>query len=191
MNFVGDENLTVSADGTDKELKVSLNDDITLGDGENAIKIDGTDGTLNIGSTFAVAEDGTVLSDGDVIADADGEKIYYEVGKYAVRYDKTNDGTSTITLVDGDDLSGTRIKNVADGVDPKDAVNVSQLEAVEATANAGWTASDGTNSISIKPNETLNFVGDENLTVSADGTDKKLKVSLNDNITLGNPKAGN
>ena len=192
LNFVGDENLTVSADGTDKELKVSLNDDITLGDGENAIKIDGTDGTLNIGSTFAVAEDGTVLSDGDVIADADGEKYSLsEVGKYAVRYDKTNDGTSTITLVDGDDLSGTRIKNVADGVDPKDAVNVSQLEAVEATANAGWTASDGTNSISIKPNETLNFVGDENLTVSADGTDKKLKVSLNDDITLGNPKAGN
>ena len=186
LNFVGDENLTVSADGTDKELKVSLNDDITLGDGENAIKIDGTNGTLNIGSTFAVAEDGTVLSDGDVIADADGEKYSLsEVGKYAVRYDKTNDGTSTITLVDGDDLSGTRIKNVADGVDPKDAVNVSQLEAVEATANAGWTASDGTNSISVKPNETLNFVGDENLTVSADGTDKKLKVSLNDNITLG------
>ena len=192
LNFVGDENLTVSADGTDKELKVSLNDDITLGDGENAIKIDGTNGTLNIGSTFAVAEDGTVLSDGDVIADADGEKYSLsEVGKYAVRYDKTNDGTSTITLVDGDDLSGTRIKNVADGVDPKDAVNVSQLEAVEATANAGWTASDGTNSISIKPNETLNFVGDENLTVSADGTDKKLKVSLNDDITLGNTEAGN
>ena len=187
LTFVGNENLTVSADGTDKELKVSLNDDITLGDGENAIKIDGTNGTLNIGNTFAVAEDGTVLSDGDVIADADGEKYSLsEVGKYAVRYDKTNDGTSTITLVDGDDLSGTRIKNVADGVDPKDAVNVSQLEAVEATANAGWTASDGTNSISIKPNETLNFVGDENLTVSADGTDKKLKVSLNDNITLGN-----
>ena len=187
LTFVGNENLTVSADGTDKELKVSLNDDITLGDGENAIKIDGTNGTLNIGNTFAVAEDGTVLSDGDVIADADGEKYSLsEVGKYAVRYDKTNDGTSTITLVDGDDLSGTRIKNVADGVDPKDAVNVSQLEAVEATANAGWTASDGTNSISVKPNETLNFVGDENLTVSADGTDKKLKVSLNDNITLGN-----
>ena len=185
LNFVGDENLTVSADGTDKELKVSLNDDITLGDGENAIKIDGTNGTLNIGSTFAVAEDGTVLSDGDVIADADGEKYSLsEVGKYAVRYDKTNDGTSTITLVDGDDLSGTRIKNVADGVDPKDAVNVSQLEAVEATANAGWNASDGTNSISIKPNETLGFVGDENLTVSADGTDKKIKVSLNDNINL-------
>ena len=186
LTFVGNENLTVSADGTDKELKVSLNDDITLGDGENAIKIDGTNGTLNIGNTFAVAEDGTVLSDGDVIADADGEKYSLsEVGKYAVRYDKTNDGTSTITLVDGDDLSGTRIKNVADGVDPKDAVNVSQLEAVEATANAGWTASDGTNSISVKPNETLTFVGDENLTVSADGTDKKLKVSLNDNITLG------
>lgn len=147
---------------------------------------------MNIGSTFAVAEDGTVLSDGDVIADADGEKYSLsEVGKYAVRYDKTNDGTSTITLADGDDLSGTRIKNVADGVDPKDAVNVSQLEAVEATANAGWTASDGTNSISIKPNETLNFVGDENLTVSADGTDKKLKVSLNDDITLGNTEAGN
>ena len=192
LNFASGKNITVSANEDNGEVEVSLNDVVTLGDGEDAIKIDGTDGTLNIGSTFAVAEDGTVLSDGDVIADADGEKYSLsEVGKYAVRYDKTNDGTSTITLVDGDDLSGTRIKNVADGVDPKDAVNVSQLEAVEATANAGWTASDGTNSISIKPNETLNFVGDENLTVSADGTDKKLKVSLNDDITLGNPKAGN
>ena len=186
LNFASGKNITVSANEDNGEVEVSLNDVVTLGDGEDAIKIDGTNGTLNIGSTFAVAEDGTVLSDGDVIADADGEKYSLsEVGKYAVRYDKTNDGTSTITLADGDDLSGTRIKNVADGVDPKDAVNVSQLEAVEATANAGWTASDGTNSISVKPNETLTFVGDENLTVSADGTDKKLKVSLNDNITLG------
>lgn len=192
LNFASGKNITVSANEDNGEVEVSLNDVVTLGDGEDAIKIDGTNGTLNIGSTFAVAEDGTVLSDGDVIADADGEKYSLsEVGKYAVRYDKTNDGTSTITLADGDDLSGTRIKNVADGVDPKDAVNVSQLEAVEATANAGWTASDGTNSISIKPNETLNFVGDENLTVSADGTDKKLKVSLNDDITLGNTEAGN
>lgn len=193
LKFVGDENLTVSADGTDKELKVSLNDDITLGDGENAIKIDGTNGTLNIGSTFAVAEDGTVLSDGDVIADADGEKYSLsEVGKYAVRYDKTNDGTSTITLADGDDLSGTRIKNVADGVDPKDAVNVSQLEAVEATANAGWNAKAGDNTINVKPDQTLNFEGDGNITVSAtSGTSSELKFGLNHNITLDNVENAN
>ena len=193
LKFVGDENLTVSADGTDKELKVSLNDDITLGDGENAIKIDGTNGTLNIGSTFAVAEDGTVLSDGDVIADADGEKYSLsEVGKYAVRYDKTNDGTSTITLADGDDLSGTRIKNVADGVDPKDAVNVSQLEAVKETANAGWNAKAGGNTINVKPNETLNFEGDGNITVSAtSGTSSELKFGLNHNITLDNVENAN
>ena len=193
LKFVGDENLTVSADGTDKELKVSLNDDITLGDGENAIKIDGTNGTLNIGSTFAVAEDGTVLSDGDVIADADGEKYSLsEVGKYAVRYDKTNDGISTITLADGDDLSGTRIKNVADGVDPKDAVNVSQLEAVEATANAGWNAKAGDNTINVKPDQTLNFEGDGNITVSAtSGTSSELKFGLNHNITLDNVENAN
>ena len=191
LNFASGKNITVSANEDNGEVEVSLNDVVTLGDGEDAIKIDGTNGTLNIGSTFAVAEDGTVLSDGDVIADADGEKYSLsEVGKYAVRYDKTNDGTSTITLADGDDLSGTRIKNVADGVDPKDAVNVSQLEAVKETANAGWNAKAGGNTINVKPNETLNFEGDGNITVSATGgTSNELKFGLNDNITLGD-KAG-
>ena len=191
LNFASGKNITVSANEDNGEVEVSLNDVVTLGDGEDAIKIDGTNGTLNIGSTFAVAENGTVLSDGDVIADADGEKYSLsEVGKYAVRYDKTNDGTSTITLADGDDLSGTRIKNVADGVDPKDAVNVSQLEAVKETANAGWNAKAGGNTINVKPNETLNFEGDGNITVSATGgTSNELKFGLNDNITLGD-KAG-
>ena len=72
-----------------------------------------------------------------------------------------------------------------DSVAASTAATQGQLQEVSKVANAGWNASDGTNSISVKPNETLNFVGDENLTVSADGTDKKLKVSLNDNITLG------
>ena len=198
LKFAGDDNITVTAT-TDKDgnnaINVKLDDDITLGNGENAININGTDGTLKIGSKFTVDKDGNVSSagnissNGDVIADADGEEYSLsEVGKYAVRYDKTNDGTSTITLADGDDLSGTRIKNVADGVDPKDAVNVSQLKAVEATASAGWTAIAGDNDAEIKvtPGSILNFEDDGNITVSGTKESNELKFGLNHNITLDN-----
>lgn len=198
LKFAGDDNITVTAT-TDKDgnnaINVKLDDDITLGNGEDAINIDGNNGTLSIGNKFAVDKDGNVSSagnissNGDVIADADGEEYSLsEVGKYAVRYDKANDGTSTITLADGDDLSGTRIKNVADGVDPKDAVNVSQLEAVEATANKGWIAKAGNETINVETGKTLNFNGDENITVSAttsEAGDNAINVKLNDNITLG------
>ncbi|RGQ79201.1 hypothetical protein DWY77_09935 [Megamonas rupellensis] len=269
----GDSNIKIvtETDDTDKHTnyKVSLDDNITLGEnanainingtngtlkignGANAIKMDGVNGTLNIGSKFSVAEDGTVLSDGDVIANADGGEKYSltELGKYAVKYDETafDNGTPTITLASGSDKKGTRIRNVADGLETKDAVNLGQLQStekhiatnvtangetpefngayavgedgkitltevngagketgnkvvlsniasmdalkeVEATANKGWTAKVGTEEIDVKPGKTLNFNGDENITVSAttsEAGDNAINVKLNDNITLG------
>lgn len=269
----GDSNIKIvtETDDTDKHTnyKVSLDDNITLGEnanainingtngtlkignGANAIKMDGVNGTLNIGSKFSVAEDGTVLSDGDVIANADGGEKYSltELGKYAVKYDETafDNGTPTITLASGSDNKGTRIRNVADGLETKDAVNLGQLQStekhiatnvtangetpefngayavgedgkitltevngagketgnkvvlsniasmdalkeVEATANKGWTAKVGTEEIDVKPGKTLNFNGDENITVSAttsEAGDNAINVKLNDNITLG------
>lgn len=269
----GDSNIKIvtETDDTDKHTnyKVSLDDNITLGENENAIningtngtlkignganaiKMDGVNGTLNIGSKFSVAEDGTVLSDGDVIANADGGEKYSltELGKYAVKYDETafDNGTPTITLASGSDKKGTRIRNVADGLETKDAVNLGQLQStekhiatnvtangetpefngayavgedgkitltevngagketgnkvvlsniasmdalkeVEATANKGWTAKVGTEEIDVKPGKTLNFNGDENITVSAttsEAGDNAINVKLNDNITLG------
>lgn len=239
------------------DYKVSLKDNITLDgtaghinfnpdNGNNMISIKDTTGD----TVFNVANNGTVSSDGDVIADADGEKYSLtKLGKYAVKYDETafDNDTPTITLASGSDNKGTRIRNVADGLETKDAVNLGQLQStekhiatnkgndpesnnlyavdkdgnitltevdgagnktgnqivlsdiasksaldeVQKTANAGWTAQAGKDTVSVKPNETLTFVGDENLTVSADAADKKIKVGLNDDITLGNPVVNN
>ena len=327
LNFVGDENLTVSADGTDKKLKVSLNDNITLGEGPNQIQLNGApgandpalsvgtdkfvvdqDGSLSVSDKFNVdAETGNVnavnssgsaimmnddsvalnaggngiaISDEGILLNTNGinEDIKLVTKGTSVSVDSngttftnvntnetTNidggtinvgdklvvdqDGTTTIavndgtvmgnnttmtvnkdgvafsaygngtTVIDGQTIyaGGVVINNNGSGTIngltnttwddelAKQVANSEELQSTAATqgqlqqavsevaevANAGWTASDGTNSISVKPNETLNFVGDENLTVSADGTDKELKVSLNDDITLGNPKAGN
>ena len=166
----GDSNIKIvtETDDTDKHTnyKVSLDDNITLGEnanainingtngtlkignGANAIKMDGVNGTLNIGSKFSVAEDGTVLSDGDVIANADGGEKYSltKLGKYAVKYDETafDNGTPTITLASGSDNKGTRIRNVADGLETKDAVNLGQLQSTEKHIATNVTANGET-----------------------------------------------
>ena len=160
LNFAGDENITVTA--ANNEIKVALNDDIVLGDylnGGDGVLIGGSSGTISATNSITVGEDQGLI--------IDGQK-------------KEIQGLSNTTW--NEDVANAVER---DSVAASTAATQGQLQEVSKVANAGWNASDGTNSISVKPNETLNFVGDENLTVSADGTDKKLKVSLNDNITLG------
>ena len=103
-------------------------------------------------------------------------------------YININGKTNTIT-----GLSNTTWD--ADNITSGQAATEDQLQQavgeVSEIANAGWNASDGTNNISVKPNETLNFVGDENITVTADGTNKELQVSLNDHIVLDNEVENN
>ena len=66
------------------------------------------------------------------------------------------------------------------------------VNEVAEVANAGWNAKAGGNTINVKPNETLNFEGDGNITVSAtSGTSSELKFGLNHNITLDNVKDKN
>lgn len=141
-------------------------------------------------TVFNVAKDGTVLSDGDIVAKADSNKKYSlsEVGENAVRYN--NEDKSTVALAG---TSGTTITNVADGAlnkESTEAVNGSQLYAVDQKVDAGWTAKDSKgNIIAVNPTETgtttLNFAGDNNITVTADTTNKAIQVALNDKVYLG------
>ena len=187
LKFAGDDNITVTATTDEKgnnAINVKLDDDITLGNGEDAINIDGNNGTLSIGNKFAVDKDGNVSSAGDVTA-AGGKYSLSEVSQYAVRYDDNNGvvNTGKITLAGP---NGTTIANVADAKNPDEAVNLRQLKDVEATASAGWTAKTGDDTITVKPNQILNFEGDGNITVSAtSGTSSELKFGLNDTVVLG------
>ena len=76
-----------------------------------------------------------------------------------------------------------QITNVAAGTADTDAVNVSQLKAVGATANMGWNlATNGvaTEATNVKPGDYVDFSGDKNISVSHDGT--KVQVELNKDL---------
>ena len=172
---------------------------IDVGYGKFAVK---QDGSLSVGDKFSVdAETGNTIiavNDGTVM----GNNTTMTVDKDGVEFAAYGNGTTVINgqtisaggVIINENGSGTitGLTNTtwdADNITSGQAATEDQLQqavnGVAEIANAGWTASDGTNNISIKPNETLNFVGDENLTVTADGTNKELQVSLNDHIVLG------
>ena len=76
-----------------------------------------------------------------------------------------------------------QIINVAAGTADTDAVNVSQLQKVSDTANAGWNLSTNgvaTKATNVKPGEYVDFSGDDNIKVSNDGTN--VKVELKDEL---------
>ena len=76
-----------------------------------------------------------------------------------------------------------QIINVAAGTEGTDAVNVSQLQKVSDTANAGWnlyTNGVATEATNVKPGEYVGFSGDDNIKVSNDGTN--VKVELKDEL---------
>ena len=82
-----------------------------------------------------------------------------------------------------------QIINVAAGTEGTDAVNVSQLQKVSDTANAGWnlyTNGVATKATNVKPGEYVGFSGDKNISVSHDGT--KVQVKLNENIDVNSIK---
>ena len=172
LNFAGDENITVTA--ANNEIKTTLNDNIKLGGyfkSDDAEEAQNYDGVLISGSSGTISATNAIS-----VGKGEGQQISISTGeKGRTIYGLTNTEWN-------DDIANAAA--VKDSVEASTAATQGQLQEVSKVANAGWNASDGTNSISIKPNETLGFVGDENLTVSADGTDKKIKVSLNDNINL-------
>ena len=87
-----------------------------------------------------------------------------------------NVGGNTYINNDGLNANGNKITNVADGVDPKDAVNKGQLDAVKGVADSAVK--------SVKAKD-----GEENLVV--DNSDpKNPKLSLKKDLTVDSVKAG-
>ena len=87
-----------------------------------------------------------------------------------------NVGGNTYINNDGLNANGNKITNVKDGVDPTDAVNKGQLDAVKTVADSAVKSVDVAN-------------GEENLVV--DNTDSKNpKLSLKKDLTVDSVKAG-
>nr|WP_025289119.1 ESPR-type extended signal peptide-containing protein [Bibersteinia trehalosi] len=122
----------------------------------------------------------------------------------------TNNGT-TIKLDNQNgnktvDVGGATITNVAAGVNLTDAVNVGQLEKVNATANAGWnvTTNNGNQTYNVKPNATVDLSSSDgnivigqkdgnitfalagnlsNITNISNGDNNSIRLGDNNNIT--------
>ena len=204
-NISGDTIKTVDEYGNETTIDGGsvTTEDLTVNtENGNKLTFDSTGLNVNSGDTgLSVNKDGISLSvdngagkNSSVKVTQDGTEFSYSENGIADATTTTIKGstitTDTVTGLNNTTWDDELAKQVANSEELQGtAATQGQLQQavseVAEVANAGWTASDGTNSISVKPNETLTFVGDENLTVSADGTDKKLKVSLNDNITLG------
>ena len=94
-------------------------------------------------------------------------------------------GENGTTISGGLNVAGSKITGVAAGEADTDAVNVSQLQKVSDTANAGWNLSTNgvaTEATNVKPDDYVDFSGDKNISVSHDGT--KVQVELNKNIDV-------
>jgi hypothetical protein len=179
------KNMTVTPDTTaadgHTDYKVALNDTVTLGEGANAVTINGTNGTVTAGTKVSldgVNGSGTV---GNVTINGSGtagtvngltnktwdpksytsgqaatEDQLKELDDRAVQYDRNEDGSvnkGQITL--GGD-SGTKITNVAAGdlsSTSTDAVNGSQLYATNQAVE------NNTNNINIL-GDSVNRLGD-------------------------------
>ncbi|WP_407410033.1 ESPR-type extended signal peptide-containing protein [Acinetobacter sp.] len=164
VQFNGDNNISVSqnsvtsADGkTTTTIEVELEKDIDLSE----------EGSLTIGNTF-LNDAGLTLAGATV-----GSKTYAPI---IINQGNVNFG-------------GNVIGGVAKGEADDDAVNVSQLkdEIGKAVSDSGWTLTtggvDADQGEKIKPNTTVDFSGDQNITVSNDGSN--VTVGLNPNVNLG------
>ena len=101
--------------------------------------------------------------------------------------------TNTVKLVGGDASKPVTLQNVAAGTKDTDAVNVSQLNQVNATANAGFkiaansdASSITTDNKTIKPNETLTIQGTGTGAFSNyDSSNIQTQVSGDGTVTIG------
>ena len=202
---VNGSNITVEETDQDgqKTYKVGLNKDIHLGDitGKN-VSISGTNGTIETTGHIATkdrvyADKGAKLADVDITKDtlSNGpSKVVLNEGYAGMAYGNTN----VVLMNNGVYLNGKvnvdkagQIHNVTAGTADEDAVNVSQLKGVESVANKGWNLSTNGNekATQVKPGDTVDFSGDDNISVANDGT--KVTMTLKKDLTgLNSAKFG-
>ncbi|GLS14744.1 hypothetical protein GCM10007935_21760 [Hydrogenophaga electricum] len=89
-------------------------------------------------------------------------------------------------------MQNNAITDVADGVDPTDAVNKRQLDAVAAQASAGWGVSANGGAVdTIAPGQTVNVNNGTNTAVTYDAASNTLRVHVVDNPSFSGEVGAN
>ncbi|WP_269465165.1 YadA-like family protein [Halomonas huangheensis] len=177
---IGNDN-SIGADGAmilGNATSVSAANGVALGSGASVSAVDSV--ALGSGS---VADGSTLGSAGYQPFDAAGNPIAVAAPTAA----------SEISV--GDAGSERRITNVAAGAEDTDAVNISQLQAVEQLANTGWNlTAEGADGTNVAPGDTVDLSNsDGNLVIAknaTDGAEEEVTFDLADDITVDSVTAG-
>ncbi|MGO1073837.1 ESPR-type extended signal peptide-containing protein, partial [Lysobacter sp. CA199] len=150
-----------------------------------AVDLNNTDGNILVSKTAAADNVSFDLAD-DIIVNS-------------VTAGATTLNTNGLTITGGPSVTAAGINagnqvitNVAAGVAATDGVNKSQLDAVGATANAGFNVTaQGANSTNIAPGEAVDLNNtDGNIVVSKTGADNNVSFDLADDIIVNSVTAG-
>lgn len=152
------DNLSVKAN-TEAPKSVTLKKGLTFNNGTNTTASVSDDGEVKYdlnstltGLTSVTAGNSTLNTDGLIIKDGISDKVVIK--------------GNTVTM------GGNVIHNVGNGIDPTDAVNKGQLDALTKTVNGGWTIQAGNatgNAQIVKPGDKVILDAGNNLKLTQDG----------------------
>ncbi len=178
------DNVTIdpATDTEDGHTTYTINAKDTTYSAGNGIKIDANDGNkisvkLKAGEqNLVVDKDGLSLNKTLVVESVNA-------GGTVINNSGLSIGGNTYVSSSGLNANSQKIINVAAGSDDTDAVNVKQLKDATAAAGKGWKLSTNSGTATtVAPGDTVDFAGDNNVSVSNDG--KNVKVSLNNDINV-------
>ncbi|STO63765.1 trimeric autotransporter adhesin [Haemophilus parahaemolyticus] len=133
----------------------------------------------------------TFVSGKNMALKKEGNKFVYATKDDVVFNNVTANNTTTknLTVKNGGnvDMGGNQVHNVANGTKGTDAVNLDQLNATTAIANAGWVIkANGTNATTVKPNATVSLNNtDGNILITKNTANNNVTFNFNPNATFG------
>lgn len=192
---------------TGTNLTFDLNPDITLDDDVedgNSVQLSGTNGTINahnseliFGGTgkydnvndMTFNQNGLTVTNTQTMRDT-GETTTSStvINGGSIATGNITAGGITVNADNGGTVNGLTNKTWdADNYVSGQAATEDQLKSVSDKVNAGWIATDNNgNQITVNPKDnTLNFSGDRNVTVTANKEDGSIDVALNNEVQLG------
>ena len=139
-----------------------------------------------VSSEIKPGDELTFVSGKNMALKKDGNKFVYAT-KDDVTFNNVTTNNLTVNAKGNVDMGGNQVHNVANGTKGTDAVNLDQLNATTATANAGWVIkANGTNATTVKPNATVSLNNtDGNILITKNKTDNNVTFNFNPNATFG------
>ena len=199
---VGDNGVVKFNVNTTALSNVTNNGKITVPEGNGLVTAKGVAEAINA-SYWKANAGGNV--DGATVTDnvTTGTEVFFAAGKNLkvkhsannftfstaddVSFNNVTTNNLTVNAKGNVDMGGNQVHNVANGTKGTDAVNLDQLNATTATANAGWVIkANGTNATTVKPNATVSLNNtDGNILITKNKTDNNVTFNFNPNATFG------